>query len=92
LIKPKRSPKYIHKALRRFGMEHAKVVSTHLIIYVHVSKLNIVKINEEEEYMSHIPNANVVGSLMFVIICIRPNFSQKPSIVSRYVRKPKKKY
>ena len=40
---------------------------------------------EEHEYMTHVPYASVVGSLMYAMVCTRPDLSQAVSIVSRHV-------
>ena len=40
---------------------------------------------EEREYMSHIPYAGVIGSLMYVMVCTRYDLSQVVSMVSRYM-------
>ncbi|XP_070014446.1 secreted RxLR effector protein 161-like [Nicotiana sylvestris] len=39
----------------------------------------------EREYMSRVPYANVVGSLMYVMICTRPDISHAIRVVSRYM-------
>jgi len=43
---------------------------------------------EESEYMAHMPNASVIGSLIYAIVCIRPDLSQVVSMVSRYMHIP----
>jgi len=43
---------------------------------------------EELEYMTHVPYASIVGSLMYAIVCTRPNLSQAVSMVSRYMHDP----
>jgi len=35
--------------------------------------------------MTHVPYANVVGSLMYAMVCTRPDLSQAVSIVCRYM-------
>jgi len=35
--------------------------------------------------MTHVPYANAVGSLVYAMVCIRPDLSQVVSIVSRYM-------
>ena len=37
---------------------------------------------EEREYMSHIPHASSIGSLIYVMVCTRPDFLQVISMVS----------
>ena len=45
---------------------------------------------KEHEYMIHVLYASAVGSLMYAVVCIRPNLSQVVSIVSRYMHDPDK--
>ena len=40
---------------------------------------------EEREYMTHVSYASVVGSLIYAMVCTRPDLSQVVSIVSRYM-------
>ncbi|KAE8664469.1 hypothetical protein F3Y22_tig00112762pilonHSYRG00050 [Hibiscus syriacus] len=42
----------------------------------------------EREYMAKVPYANVVGSLMYAMVCTRPNISQAVGFVSRYMHDP----
>ena len=43
---------------------------------------------EEREYMTHVPYASAVGSLMYAIVCTRPDLSQTVSMISRYIHDP----
>ena len=43
---------------------------------------------EEHEYMTRVPYASAVGSLMYVMVCTRPDLSQTVSIISRYMHDP----
>jgi len=43
---------------------------------------------EERESMTHVFYASAVGSLMYAMICIRPDLSQAVSLVSRYMHNP----
>jgi len=40
---------------------------------------------EKHEYMSHVPYASAVGSLMQAMVCTRPDLSQVILMVSRYM-------
>ena len=40
---------------------------------------------EEREYMTHVPYASAVDSLMYAMVCTRPNLSQVVSMISRYM-------
>lgn len=41
--------------------------------------------------MSRVPYANVVGRLMYAMVCTRPNISHPIGVVSRYMQNPAKK-
>ena len=40
---------------------------------------------EKREYMTHIPYASSIGSLMYVMVCTTPDLSQVDSMVSKYI-------
>jgi hypothetical protein len=42
--------------------------------------------------MSHVPYASVVGSLMYAIVCTRPEIAHAVGVLSRYVSKPGKEH
>jgi hypothetical protein len=42
--------------------------------------------------MSRVPYASVVGSLMYAMVCTRPNIAHAVGVVSRYMNNPDKKY
>lgn len=44
----------------------------------------------ERTYMNSIPYANIIGSLMYVMVCIRPDIAYAVSLVSRYMANPGK--
>ncbi|XP_070016936.1 secreted RxLR effector protein 161-like [Nicotiana sylvestris] len=46
----------------------------------------------EREYMSKVPYANVVGSLMYAMVCTRPDISQTVGVISRYMHNPRKEH
>ena len=44
---------------------------------------------DEKEKMAHVPYANAVGSLMYAMICTRPNIYFAIGIVSRFQSNPR---
>ncbi|ONK68535.1 uncharacterized protein A4U43_C05F12950 [Asparagus officinalis] len=82
--------KYIKKVLERFGMLDAKPVKTLLAAHFRLSADLSPQTEEEEQYMSCVPYASVVGSIMYAMVCTRPNISHTVSVVSRYMDKPGK--
>ena len=43
---------------------------------------------EEKEYMKTVPYASAIGSLMYVMLCTRPDIYYSVGIVSRYQFNP----
>eukprot|EP00253_Pinus_taeda_P020951 PITA_20951 len=43
--------------------------------------------DEEKQYMSHVPYANAVGNLMYVMVSTRPDISHAVGVVSRFMAK-----
>ncbi|KAG8492453.1 hypothetical protein CXB51_009584 [Gossypium anomalum] len=49
-------------------------------------------LDDEIEYMSHVPHSSTVGSLMYAMVCSRPDLSYAVSAVSRSRVNPSKKH
>ena len=83
---------YIRKILSRFNMEKTKPVRTPLAGHFKLSALLSPKTQEDIEYMAKMPYSSAVGSLMYAMICTRPDISQAISLVSRYMANPGKEH
>ncbi|KAJ4721544.1 Retrovirus-related Pol polyprotein from transposon TNT 1-94 [Melia azedarach] len=83
---------YIQKILSRFGMSTAKPIDTPSAANAHLSVAFAPKSVEEKEYMSRVPYASAVGSLMYAMICTRPDLAQSVSVVSRFMGEPGKEH
>ena len=81
---------YIEKVLERFGIHGSELVSTLLITHFKHSSALSPQIEEEREYMSHVPYASEFESIMYVMVCTRPDISYAISMVSRYIDCPQK--
>ena len=46
--------------------------------------------DEEKNYISRVPYANVVGSLMYAMVSTRPNISHEIDVINRYIENPSK--
>ena len=55
---------------------------------INLSQDHCPKTIEEKEYMKTIPYASTVGSLMYVMLCTRPDICYSVGIVSRYHSNP----
>ena len=47
---------------------------------------------EEEEDMSHVPYVSIVGSLMYAMVCTRPDIAHVVGVLSRFMSKPGKEH
>ena len=81
---------YIEKVLKRFNMKGAKFVTTLLVKHFKLTKHLSPKIPKEKEYMTKIPYASMVGSLMYAMVCTRPDIAQAVGVVSRFMNNPRK--
>lgn len=81
---------YIAKVLARFNMENAKPVSTPLGVHFRLSKEQSPKTEEERTQMAKVPYASAIGSLMYAMVCTRPDIAQAVGAVSRYMNNPGK--
>ncbi|KAM1747093.1 hypothetical protein ACFX11_013661 [Malus domestica] len=79
---------YIDKVLSRFEMEQSKKGFLPVRHGNHLSKSMEPKTPEEIVHMSRIPYASAIGSLMYAMICTRPDIAYAVSITSRYQSNP----
>jgi len=84
--------RYIEKVLYRFNMNDCKPVSTPLAGHFKLSSYLCPNSKEDMEYMSHVPYANAIGSLMYVMICTRSDLAYAVTMVSQYMHNPGKKH
>ncbi|KAH9666169.1 hypothetical protein KPL70_020543 [Citrus sinensis] len=83
---------YIDKILARFSMENSK---TGLLPFRHgitFSKDQSPKTSEEIERMRRVPYADAVGSLVYAMLCTRPDICFAVGMVSRYQFNPGPQY
>ena len=83
---------YIKKVLQRFNMQNAKAVSTPIAPHFKLSAAQCPSTDAEIEYMSRVPYSSAVGSLMYAMVCSRPDLSYAMSLVSRYMSNPGKEH
>ena len=75
---------YIDKILTRFSMQNSKKRLLPFKHGVSLSDDERPKTLEEEKTMRQVPYASVVGSLIYAMLCIRPDICYSVGIVSRY--------
>lgn len=79
---------YLKKELQRFGMnENSKPISTPLVPHLKLSAQLSPKTDVERQYKKKVSYVNAVGSLMYTMVCTRPDISQVVGVVSTYIGK-----
>ncbi|CAD6232026.1 unnamed protein product [Miscanthus lutarioriparius] len=72
--------------------KHKKCVSTPIAPHFKLSALQCASTDEDFEYMSRVPYSSAVGSLMYAMVCSRPDLSYAMSLISRYMADPGKEH
>ncbi|KAJ4736375.1 Transposon Ty1-NL2 Gag-Pol polyprotein [Rhynchospora pubera] len=80
--------KYINKVLERFRVQDAKPRCTPLGGQLKLSKAQAPKTDEERDHMAAVPYASAIGSLMYAMVCTRPDISQAVGVLSRFMANP----
>eukprot|EP00253_Pinus_taeda_P028589 PITA_28589 len=65
-----------------------ELVKVPIPVGVKLSAIQCPKAQEEEEDMSHVPYASAVDSLMYAIVCTRPDIAHAVGVLSRFMSKP----
>ena len=77
--------KHVKRVLSRFNMNEAKLVSTPLGSHFKLSKEQSPKTEEERDHMSKMPYTSAIGSLMYAIVCTRPDIAHVVGVVSSFM-------
>ena len=79
---------YIQKVLERFGMKGAKPAELPLAGHFRLLKTMAPQTEVEAQEMETVPYASGVGSLMYAMVCCRPDIAHAVSQVSRFMAQP----
>ena len=79
------SQKNYLKKILCFNMQNCKPTFIPLLVNFKLSSSMCPSNEVERKEMSRVPYASVVGSLMFIMICKRPDIAQAVRAVSRYM-------
>ncbi|KAL1200820.1 Retrovirus-related Pol polyprotein from transposon TNT 1-94 [Cardamine amara subsp. amara] len=79
---------YIDKILHRFSMHDSKKGFTPMLHGITLSKKQCPSTQAERERMNRIPYASAVGSIMYAMLCTRPDVACALSMTSRYQSDP----
>ncbi|KAH9685886.1 hypothetical protein KPL70_014146 [Citrus sinensis] len=91
LLAPSQEP-YNKKILERFNMVVCKPMDTPIAKGQSLSLDMCPKTPQEKERISRVPYANAIGSLMYAMMCTRPDISYVGGLVSRYQSNPGQKH
>ncbi|GKB48936.1 retrotransposon protein, putative, ty1-copia subclass [Tanacetum coccineum] len=83
---------YISKILNNFRIDNGKSVQMPLGGHFKLSLKDCPVRDCDVERMSKVPYANAVGSLMYLMVCTRPDIAYAVSVVSRYLANPGKNH
>jgi len=79
----------LKKVIQKFNINgDIKTVSTPLASHFKLKAIMSLTTVEEREYMTHVPYASVIGSLMYAMECTRADLSQVVSMVNKYMHDP----
>eukprot|EP00253_Pinus_taeda_P035717 PITA_35717 len=79
--------KYVETILQRFNMHDSKPVKVLILVGERLSAEQCPKAQKGEEGMSRVPYASAIGSLMYAMVCIRPDFAHALGVLSRFMSK-----
>ena len=73
-------------------MKDSKPMKVPILVGVNLSVAQCPKTQEEEEDMSHVPYTSAIGSLMYAMVCTRPDIAHAVGVLSRFMSKPGKEH
>ena len=79
---------YIDKMLKRFSMEQSKRGCVPMVKGTTLSKSLCTQTQDERTSMSMIPYASAIRSIMYAMLCTRPDVSYALSATIRYQSNP----
>lgn len=79
---------YVEKVLKLFQMDKSKLVKTSIGIHFKLKSATDKELRKQSEAMKHVPYANVVGSVMYMMLGTRPDIAYVVGKVSRFMGNP----
>ena len=79
---------YIDKILERYNFGNCKTANIPFRHGIHLSKKMCPQTEDEKIRMSNQPYASCLGSIMYAMLCTRPDISYAVSVTSRYQSNP----
>ena len=81
--------KYVEDILKRFNMSEAKGKATPMEVGLKFSDRISEKRENDAETMARIPYRQAVGSIMYLMVCTRPDIASAVQMVSRFGADPR---
>ncbi|KAH9679839.1 hypothetical protein KPL71_026297 [Citrus sinensis] len=79
---------YAKRVLSRFEMNGAKPVTVPLSAHFRLSKLQEPEEDHDLEHIKSVPYSSAVGSIMYSMVCTRPDVAYSVGVVSRFMGNP----
>ena len=79
--------KYVEMVLQIFNMQESKSVNAPIPIVIKLYVDQCPKTQEEQEDLPRVPYASAVGSLMYAMVCNRPDIAHAVGVLNRYMSK-----
>ena len=73
-------------------MTDSKPISTPLSEKEKLSDMIKVQAQADKDYMSKVSYSSAIGSLMYAMVCTRPDLAYAVSMVSRFLNQPRKEH
>ena len=83
---------YLDKILKKFKMDESKKGFLPMLQGVRLSSAQSPTTAKDKEEMSVIPYASAIGSIMYAMLCTRPDVNLAVSLVGRYQSNPGKEH
>ncbi|KAJ9545825.1 hypothetical protein OSB04_025532 [Centaurea solstitialis] len=79
---------YIDKILKRFRMNESKKEFIPMQHDIVLSKAQCPVSSEDQDKMKSVPYASAIGSIMYAMLCTRPDVAYSISVTSKYQQNP----
>ena len=83
---------YLDKILKKFKMDKSKKGFLPVLQGTRLSTAQCPTMAEDIEEMSVIPYASAIGSIMYAMLCTKPDVNLAVSLVGRYQSNPSKEH
>ena len=81
---------YILKMLERFNMAEERPITISLAGHFRLSSSQCPNSQEEKDKISRVPYVSAMGSLMYTMVCTKPDLAFAASIMCQFISNPGK--